>query len=212
MWRAAAFSALPVVDQYVIGLSRWWRLDLGNLQLCRMIPSRHCRRAWHRLTRSQSLYDHSELLKQESRWTKSSLARLHALTRCSSPARLSSRNPLAQARNRNLTSSGPQDWGPDPTNHSTHLGPSFLSLPRTTPLPPRLESPQLQLAFPSSPEKPLPTLIQAQICLKFTPQTTQTPRQPIFFANPPVTPARFRVGPLLESFFNTELRFLHNPG
>ena len=129
-----------------------------------------------------------------------------------SPARLSSRNPLAQARNRNLTSSGPQDWGPDPTNHSTHLGPSFLSLSRTTPLPPRLESPQLQLAFPSSPEKPLPTLIQAQICLKFTPQTTQTPRQPIFFANPPVTPARFRVGPLLESFFNTELRFLHNPG
>ena len=128
------------------------------------------------------------------------------------PARLSSRNPLAQARNRNLTSSGPQDWGPDPTNHSTHLGPSFLSLPRTTPLPPRLESPELQLAFPSSPEKPLPTLIQAQICLKFTPQTTQTPRQPIFFANPPVTPARFRVGPLLESFFNTELRFLHNPG
>ena len=97
-------------------------------------------------------------------------------------------------------------------NHSTHLGPSFLSLPRTTPLPPRLESPELQLAFPSSPEKPLPTLIQAQICLKFTPQTTQTPRQPIFFANPPVTPARFRVGPLLESFFNTELRFLHNPG
>ena len=136
------------------------------------------------------------------------------LTRCSfdAPARLSSRNPLAQARNRNLTSSGPQDWGPDPTNHSTHLGPSFLSLPRTTPLPPRLESPELQLAFPSSPEKPLPTLIQAQICLKFTPQTTQTPRQPIFFANPPVTPARFRVGPLLESFFNTELRFLHNPG
>ncbi len=129
-----------------------------------------------------------------------------------SPARLSSRNPLAQARNRNLTSSDPQDWGPDPTNHSTHLGPSFLSLSRTTPLPPRLESPQLQLAFPSSPEKPLPTLIQAQICLKFTPQTTQTPRQPIFFANPPVTPARFRVGPLLESFFNTELRFLHNPG
>ena len=127
-----------------------------------------------------------------------------------SPARLSSRNPLAQARNRNLTSSGPQDWGPE-TNHSTHLGPSFLSS-RTTPLPPRLESPQLQLAFPSSPEKPLPTLIQAQICLKFTPQTTQTPRQPIFFANPPVTPARFRVGPLLESFFNTELRFLHNPG
>ena len=60
--------------------------------------------------------------------------------------------------------------------------------------------------------RPLPTLIQAQICLKFTPQTTQTPRQPIFFANPPVTPARFRVGPLLESFFNTELRFLHNPG
>ena len=58
----------------------------------------------------------------------------------------------------------------------------------------------------------IPTLIQAQICLKFTPQTTQTPRQPIFFANPPVTPARFRVGPLLESFFNTELRFLHNPG
>ena len=88
----------------------------------------------------------------------------------------------------------------------------FLSLSRTTPLPPRLESPELQLAFPSSPEKPLPTLIQAQICLKFTPQTTQTPRQPIFFANPPVTPARFRVGPLLESFFNTELRFLHNPG
>ncbi len=129
-----------------------------------------------------------------------------------SPARLSSRNPLAQARNRNLTSSDPQDWGPDPTNHSTHLGPSFLSLSRTTPLPPRLESPQLQLAFPSSPEKPLPTLIQAQICLKFTPQTTQTPRQPISFANPPVTPARFRVGPLLESFFNTELRFLHNPG
>ena len=107
---------------------------------------------------------------------------------------------------------GPQDWGPDPTNHSTHLGPSFLCLPRTTPLSPRLESPELQLAFPSSPEKPLPTLIQAQICLKFTPQTTQTPRQPIFFANPPVTPARFRVGPLLESFFNTELRFLHNPG
>ena len=88
----------------------------------------------------------------------------------------------------------------------------LLSLPRTTPLPPRLESPELQLAFPSSPEKPLPTLTQAQICLKFTPQTTQTPRQPIFFANPPVTPARFRVGPLLESFFNTELRFLHNPG
>ena len=128
------------------------------------------------------------------------------------PARLSSRNPLAQARNRNLTSSGPQDWGPHPTNHSTHLGPSFLSLPRTTPLPPRLESPELQLAFPCSPEKPLPTLIQAQICLKFTPQTTQTPRQPIFFANPPVTPARFRVGPLLKAFFNTELRFLHNPG
>ncbi len=70
------------------------------------------------------------------------------------------------------------------------------------------ESPQLQLAFPSSPEKPLPTLIQAQICLKFTPQTTQTPRQPISFANPPVTPARFRVGPLL-GFFNTEP--LHNP-
>ena len=74
--------------------------------------------------------------------------------------------PWHKARNRNLTSSGPQDWGPDPTNHSTHLGPSFLSLSRTTPLPPRLESPQLQLAFPSSPEKPLPTLIQAQICLK----------------------------------------------
>ena len=73
--------------------------------------------------------------------------------------------------------------GPDPTNHSTHLGPSFLSLPRTTPLSPRLESPELQL-FPGSPEKPLPRLIQAQI-LKFTPQTTQTPRQPIFFANPP---------------------------
>ncbi len=120
--------------------------------------------------------------------------------------------PLAHARNRNLTSSGPQDWGPDPTNHSTHLGPSFLSLSRTTPLPPRLESPELQLAFPSSPEKPLPTLIQAQICLKFTPQTTQTPRQPISFANPPVTTARFRVGPLLEPFFNSGLRFLHNPG
>ena len=42
--------------------------------------------------------------------------------------------------------------------------------------------------------------------------TTQTPRQPIFFANPPVTTASFRVGPLLESFFNTGLRFLHNPG
>ena len=55
-----------------------------------------------------------------------------------------------------------------------HLGPSFLSLSRTTPLPPRLESPELQLASPSSPEKPLPTLIQAQICLKFTPPTTST--------------------------------------
>ena len=43
--------------------------------------------------------------------------------------------------------------------------------------------------------------------LKFTPPTTQTARQPMFFANPPVTPARFRVGPLLESFFNTGLRF-----
>ena len=62
------------------------------------------------------------------------------------------------------------------------------------------------------PEKPLPTLIQAQICLKFAPPTTQTPRQPIFFANPPVKTARFRVGPLLEPFFNSGLRFLHNPG
>ena len=52
----------------------------------------------------------------------------------------------------NLTSSCPQDRGPHPTNHSTHLGPSFLSLSRTTPLPPRLESPQLQLASPSSPK------------------------------------------------------------
>ena len=68
------------------------------------------------------------------------------------PARLSARDPLAQARNRNLTSSCPQDRGPDPTNHSTHLGPSFLSLSRTTPLPPRLESSQLQLASPSSPK------------------------------------------------------------
>ena len=120
--------------------------------------------------------------------------------------------PWHKARNRNLTSSCPQDRGPDPTNHSTHLGPSFLSLSRTTPLSPRLESPELQLASPSSPKKPLPTLIQAQICLKFTPPTTQTPRQPIFFANPPVTTARFRVGPLLEPFFNSGLRFLHNPG
>ena len=47
---------------------------------------------------------------------------------------------------------GSSRLGPDPTNHSTHLGPSFLSLSRTTPLPPRLESPQLQLAFPSSPK------------------------------------------------------------
>ena len=50
------------------------------------------------------------------------------------PPRLSSRNSLAQARNRNLTSSGPQDRGPYPRNHSTHLGPSFLCLSRTTPL------------------------------------------------------------------------------
>ncbi len=70
-----------------------------------------------------------------------------------SPARLSSRNPLAQARNRNLTSSGPQDWGPDPTNHSTHLGPSFLSLSRTTPLPPRLESPETPVSFSQLPRK-----------------------------------------------------------
>ena len=68
------------------------------------------------------------------------------------PPRLSARDSLAQARNRNLTSSCPQDRGPHPTNHSTHLGPSFLSLSRTTPLPPRLESPQLQLASPSSPK------------------------------------------------------------
>ena len=92
-------------------------------------------------------------------------------------------------------------------------GPSFLSLSRTTPLPPRLESPQLQLAFPSSPEKPLPTLIQAQICLKF-----HSPKPLRRLANPYSSQIRlshlpiFRVGPLLESFFNTELRFLHNPG
>ena len=90
-----------------------------------------------------------------------------------------------------------------------HLSSAFPEQPLFHLVLSRLNS---RLAFPSSPEKPLPTLIQAQICLKFTPQTTQTPRQPIFFANPPVTPARFRVGPLLESFFNTELRFLHNPG
>ena len=35
------------------------------------------------------------------------------------------------------------------------------------------EQPLFSLRRPSSPEKPLPTLIQAQICLKFTPQTTQ---------------------------------------
>ena len=61
-------------------------------------------------------------------------------------------NRSLDRRNRNLTSSCPQDRGPDPTNHSTHLGPSFLSLSRTTPLPPRLESSQLQLASPSSPK------------------------------------------------------------
>ncbi len=89
---------------------------------------------------------------------------------------------------------------------------SIFPQPRTTPLSPRLESPELPASFSQFPEKPLPTLIQAQICLKFTPPTTQTPRQPIFFANPPVTTARFRVGPLLEPFFNSGLRFLHNPG
>ena len=48
----------------------------------------------------------------------------------------------AQARNRNLTSSGPGKIGARIRQTTRrHLGPSFLSLPRTTPLPPRLESP-----------------------------------------------------------------------
>ena len=64
-------------------------------------------------------------------------------------ARLSARNPLAQARNRNLTSSCPQDRGPDPTNHSTHLGPSFLSLSRTTPDQRQIKFLRRQLEIPT---------------------------------------------------------------
>ncbi len=102
------------------------------------------------------------------------------------------------------TSSGP--IGARTTNHSTLWVTSFL---RTTPLPPRLESPQLQLAFPSSPEKPLPTLIQAQICLKFTPQTTQTSPTHI------LRKSACHTCPLpswATSRVVFELRFLHNPG
>ena len=126
---------------------------------------------------SQSLYDHYTNRGQTENFIKAfknhlSMDRLschrflanqfrlllHALAyqNVRAPARLSARDSLAQARNRNLTSSCPQDRGPDPTNHSTHLGPSFLSLSRTTPLPPRLESSQLQLASYQLPKNRFP--------------------------------------------------------
>ena len=86
-----------------------------------------------------------------------------------------------------------------------HLSSAFPEQPQ---LPPRLESPQLQLAFPSLPRKTASdTHPVAQICLKFTlPNHSNASPTHYSSRNPPVTPVRFRVGPLLESFFNTELR------
>ena len=96
---------------------------------------------------------------------------------------------------------------------STHLGPSFLSLPRTTPLPPRLESPELQLAFPSSPEKPLPTPHPGPDLSEI-----HSPNHSNALANPYSSQIRLshlpasELGHFSSRFCNTELRFLHNPG
>ena len=111
---------------------------------------------------SQSLYDHYTDRGQSENFIKAfknhlsmdrlSCHRIPGQPVSTSPAwaglpdvrptpRLSVWNPLAETRNRNFASPGPQNWGAGSTNHSTHLGPSFLRLSGAGPFPPRLESP-----------------------------------------------------------------------
>ena len=111
---------------------------------------------------SQSLYDHYtdrgqsenfiKAFKEPSEYGSAELSSIPGQPVSTSPAwaglpdvrptpRLSVWNPLAETRNRNFASPGPQNWGAGSTNHSTHLGPSFLRLSGAGPFPPRLESP-----------------------------------------------------------------------
>ncbi len=135
---------------------------------------------------------------------------MHWLTRCSfacatiftePPGTSSKSKPYVVGSSR----SGPGSDKPLDASGSIFPQP-FPNNPSSTSSSSRLNSAAAEL-FPAPPKNrnrsdthPGPDLSEIH-----SPNALQTPRQPHpFFANPPVTPARFRVGPLLESFFNTE--------